>query len=461
MRRNLGVILWLLGVLFPICGDVPAEEPPIRWVPPPSFDAAKPGLGLPLLKGVTHSLLYDPLPCRGNVDEGGDGRFEGLRYGTFNHHQQIVLFEDKFIVFWTNHSRDENGPGERVLGKAGTFKPGRTEVDWGGDETLLELAPAPVALRRRKDACDPDVITETHASAALQVINGRLYVMGSLIAWHGWTDDVKYHGGPSKPIPEAHWRDGRDRKAGFQWDLWWGLGLKFVQRWKVVGRTLAPDSPLYKISEPVTQVEVTPGRFKKGAPLVEPYASARPFAEAPVEMREDIVHGKPQRFARTPKYAPGTSKLAADGKNGLAHQTEFKCPDGHWVVVRDNLVNPDYYYAAVKARPDDCYPPAVRTNLFGHAMPVAGELSDGRPWIICNSRNRQNMYITLSDDGIVFDKTWLLLHAVRQTDGGMHKGGGPQYFQAVTVDDNIWVVYSIGKEQIGVTRVPIRGLGGK
>ena len=57
------------------------------------------------------------------------------------------------------------------------------------------------------------------------------------------------------------------------------------------------------------------------------------------------MHGKRVKFQRNPKYAKGTDKLAADGKNGLAHHTEFQRPDGKWVAVRDNLLNPHYYYA--------------------------------------------------------------------------------------------------------------------
>ena len=93
-------------------------------------------------------------------------------------------------------------------------------------------------------------------------------------------------------------------------------------------------------------------------------------------------------------------------------------------------------------------------------MPVAGELPDGRPWIICNNRTRRDMYLTLSNDGRTFDRTWLLMHNPRKpSDDGMHKGGGPQYFQAVTVNGNIWVVYSITKEQVGVSRIPLSLLG--
>ena len=217
--------------------------------------------------------------------------------------------------------------------------------------------------------------------------------------------------------------------------MWWPLGLDFAQAWRVEGASLVPDSPLYKMSDALTRIEVTPNRFKRVPMPIEPYKSAVPFKEASQAMQEDIVHGKRVKFQRNPKYAKGTDKLAADGKNGLAHHTEFQRPDGKWVAVRDNLLNPHYYYAAVKDRLEDDYPPAIRTNLFGQAMPVAGNLPDGRPWIICNNAPRTDMYLTLSDDGVTFDRTWLLLHIDRQTDGGVCKGshGGPQYFQAVTV----------------------------
>ena len=434
--------------------------PPIRWVTPPTFDRDKEGLGLPVLEGVEHTLLYDPIPSTANIDEGGDGRYESLRHGTYSHHQRVVLCEDKFIIYWTNHSRDENGPGQRLLAKVGTFNAARSDIDWGGDETLVELAPAPMPVRRRQWQHDPDEMYEGYASAMLQLINGRLYVRGSMVGCHGWTNEVKYHGRCYKPIPAENWSDARDPRRGFRWDMWWPLGLGFVQRWRSEGKALVPDSTMYKFNDAFTQVEVTPGRFKRVPSVVEPYASAPPFAAAPQDLQEDVVHGKRVMFHRLPTYAKDTRKLAADGKHGLAHYTEFRRPDGKWVAVRDNLLVPHYYYAAIKDKQSDCYPPAVPTNLFGQAMPVAGELPDGRPWIICNNAPRTDMYLTLSEDGITFDKTWHLLHIDRETDGGICKGshGGPQYFQSVTVGPNIWVVYSIAKEQIGVTRIPVASL---
>lgn len=134
-------------------------------------------------------------------------------------------------------------------------------------------------------------------------------------------------------------------------------------------------------------------------------------------------------------------------------------------MLRDNLLKTGYYYAAEKQRHEDFYPPAVETNLYGGARMIADQLPDGRVWIICNScdddfsdidRSRKHMYLTLSDDGRTFDRTWLLLYIDRESDGGVYKGGGPQYFKHVVVGDNIWVVYSITKEQIGITKIPIQ-----
>ncbi len=459
--RITGALVLFFGATMASTVDAERKtrEVPIQWRPPESFDPDAKGLGLPRLDGVEHTLLYDPKPSACNLDEGGSGRYESLRHGTYSHHPEIVLFEDKFIVHWTQHSADENGPGQRVLAKVGTFNADRNDIEWGGDETLVELAPAPVPVRRKKKEHDPDLIYETFAGyPELQIIDDKLYLTGRLSSCHGWVNDVKYHGGMTEPIPAEHWSDRPGN--GFRYDVWWDMGCQYVQQWGLEDGELVATSQLFKRSEPVEQVEVTRGRFKKAVDLLEPYANAKPFAEAPRTMREDVLRGEPQPSNhRVPNYAPGTWKLTRDGTDGLAHHAEFRRPDGTWVVIRDNLENPGHYYAAEKGGKDEVYPPAVRTNLFGHAMPVAGELPDGRPWIVCNDRSRRHMYLVLSDDGYTFDRSWLLMHNPRKpSDDGLHKGGGPQYFQAVTVGENIWVVYSITKEQIGVTRIPFTTL---
>ena len=105
--------------------------------------------------------------------------------------------------------------------------------------------------------------------------------------------------------------------------------------------------------------------------------------------------------------------------------------------------------------------------MIAGANPECGELPDGRPWIIYNTfddhvydleRCRKDMMLTISKDGITFDRTWLVLRVDREPDGGIYKMGGPQYFKSLMMGGNLWVFYSITKEKIGLTKIPLEVL---
>ena len=437
-------------------------EAPIKWAKPRNFNHGIPGLGMTPFVGAEHQLLYDPKPCKGNVDEGGNGKFESVMHGTYSHHTRIVLFKDKFIFYWTNHSKDENGPGQRILAKVGTFNKDRTNIIWGGNETVVEIAPAPVPVRRRTRSHDSKVINEHYIQGTLFETNGRLYFQGAMYAVHGYTDQPQY-AHPKEvagPTPAKHWRDKRDVNAGFKQEVYWHLGFSFIQEWKIQGKTIVSASPIYQRSKLLgPRCEVTPGRFKKIINPIEPYKSALPFSKAPTQFKDDVLKGKRSVFSRSPRYKTAEARRkAADGSRGLAHFAEFKRPDGKWVVIRDNLARGkgSVYYAAVKDKETDFYPPAIRTNLPGYAMPAAGELPNGCVWVLGNMRSRQDFYISVSIDGINFRRTRHLLTLTGTPEpDSIGKKGGPQYPHAVTVGPNIWIAYSITKMKEGVTRVPI------
>jgi hypothetical protein len=457
-QLGFGVFLMMAVAVFFAAASTQAQavEPPFRWAPPATFNPNTPGLGLPSLPGLKTTTLFTPKPSNAAVDTGGSGQYEGVQYGTFNHSATLALYQDKVIVYWYNHDQDEDAPGQRILAKVGTFNADRTDINWGGNETLVELAGPSGLVRRKSLTSDPNVITEAATNGDLQIINGRIYVMARLGAADGWSNDPAYGTWVTAPVPASKWSDVKT--SSYRYDVYHDLG-RTVQQWDIQGSTLHPVSPVYKTEDFVQQVEVTPGRFKQVPSPLAPYTGALPFASSPAMIQSDIVDGTPESFLRYPNYAAGTWNLTTDGTNGLAHYTEFQRPDGTWVVVRDNLVNPTHYYAADKANLTDFYPSGVETNLFGAAQPTSGELPDGRPWIICNDQSRQDMYMTLSKDGRVFDKTWLLQHNnYVPIEDGIGKTGGAQYFQSVTVGDYIWVVYDIDKESIAVTRVPIQSL---
>jgi hypothetical protein len=70
--------------------------------------------------------------------------------------------------------------------------------------------------------------------------------------------------------------------------------------------------------------------------------------------------------------------------------------------------------------------------------------------------------ISISLDGRTFD--WAA--AIRSGAGNVRAGGaakspGFQYPSAVATNGSLWVIYSIGKEDVAVSRIPIQELGRK
>jgi len=449
----------------------PDPEAPVRWIAPDGFDPEVPGLGLPPMQEAEHFELLHCLPSKAPLDEGGTGRYESLKYGTWNHNIGIAVFRDRLIGIWDNHALDENGPGGRVVARVGKILNERGDVDWGGDESLVEPAPQPVPVRRRKLHSDHDAVRGAQAKGEFFAIDDRLFFCGRLSAIHGMTSDPSRSlregpAGKGRPIPPEHFHFGPGPEAIRGGFIHWDLGFDFYQEWGVRDDRLQPVSPIYKENDMPDEMALTPELSLPLEPLIPPYSTAPLLSEAPDDFRALVRDGERKGFRRSPRYRPGTRRLAHDGLNGLAHGTEFRRPDGVWVAIRENQsprVQP-FYYAAVKPDAESFYPPARRTNLYGAVNPAAGELPDGQVFLLGNSPNRRNMYVTVSRDGRVFDRTWLLMYKQLSdyTPGAMKKqggpGAGPQYFAPAVVGESLWMVYSISKEHVGATRVPISSL---
>jgi hypothetical protein len=266
------------------------------------------------------------------------------------------------------------------------------------------------------------------------------------------------------PVAEEHFRLVPDSDAThrygvvYRYDMFWTLGPKFSQLWKFTGDRLAPASALYLETAPADSIALTASLRQELPKMLPPFGDAPLMADAPPQQRA-ALKAVVAEGGDHPHYQPRTESLAADGKNALAHRAEFRRKDGTWVIIRDNLANSGFYYAAT-AKAGAAYPPAIRTNLYGDVMPAAGELPDGRVWILGNNRARTDFYLTLSEDGVTFDRTWLVSHIDQHWVEGFAKTtrGGPQYPYAVTIGDALWVFHSIGKEQIGAIRIPFSSL---
>ncbi len=108
--------------------------------------------------------------------------------------------------------------------------------------------------------------------------------------------------------------------------------------------------------------------------------------------------------------------------------------------------------------------PALTNMPDARAKQSAGNLADGSAYLVNapnSDRARIPLAITLSRDGIVFDRAFLLrgqgdLPALRTA--GRYKRPGYHYPKSVLWNDQLYVVYAVNKEDIVLTRVPVAAL---
>lgn len=460
------VFLFFVG-LCPAFADYPVDpESPVKWVKPDTFDCRKPDMGLPVLKCASHSFLFDP-----QEDEGVNGQYKSTHHGTYSHHSWITLYKNYFIVTWTNHLQDENGPGQRILAKLGVVSDDKSDVIWGGDETVFEVCPPPHPAKRRREVDDNDIIDSIYVNGGFSVINGRLFMEASLGFCDGWTDSVPVRvGNLNNYVPSEHYGTKCDTKTGWNWDIFWKLDTTYVQEWSVTDGVLRPITPLYRKGANVpNEIRITEKLTKKILPLNSYYNDAIPFEQSPEDFQAALKGQRDWPPARSILMEPGKERYAANGSNGLAHKTQYIRRDGVAVMIADNLMDDGSkavpygstatYYASIRQPSESYFKAPWKTNLFGAAQAVSGELPDGSNWLVGSNLERTKLYLATSPDGITFDRTWSLITMNKKGQPGVCKGGnGPQYPVAVTIGDNIWIVYSVYKQWIGVTKIPVKPL---
>lgn len=92
----------------------------------------------------------------------------------------------------------------------------------------------------------------------------------------------------------------------------------------------------------------------------------------------------------------------------------------------------------------------------------AGNLPDGRAYLINNPSRRfgrSPLVLATSADGHVFGRAWALrIDAARPRFEGKYKGAGFQYPGSLIWRDELYVIYSIAKEDVAITRVQLAEL---
>ena len=164
--------------------------------------------------------------------------------------------------------------------------------------------------------------------------------------------------------------------------------------------------------------------------------------------------------------------IASDGHR-LSEPTVYRKPDGNLVrLARDEYLS-HRIYASISYDEGKNWEIAQPTNIpDSPSRSVSGNLPNGLIYLIGNQVSepfdkaktvvhyrRDPLVISTSRDGITFDWAASIRTGKPETRyPGLHKGPGFQYPSAVVVDDKLWVVYSINKEDMSISSIPLSKL---
>ena len=143
--------------------------------------------------------------------------------------------------------------------------------------------------------------------------------------------------------------------------------------------------------------------------------------------------------------------------------TSYRRPDGALAMLFRAEADSKWLWASLSRDNGATWTKAERTEIPDAVSKMAaGTLPDGTTYLINNTSQkfgRIPLSILLSRDGITFDRGFAI--RTEQTSArflGRAKGGGYQYPGALVWKGELWVAYSINKEDVAISRIPLDAL---
>ncbi len=368
--------------------------PQIYWIG--KINTERPDLGLPVLQNIEAVCLCNASPVT----------------GMFNHHSYIIEHNDILYAAWSNHPVSEDAPGQRVLASYSTDK-GKT---WSAAK---ELFPPIDKTADREEQRDDSRILIPNGFA---VVGQRLYAVAEAHV---------YLFGP-RPVPVFR-RPGLGRLC----------------------REIMPDGG----AGPIFWLTGNPPEPVPGFPA---------FVPASDKECSDLVP-KINEFLAQPEHLPSwefvnqTCRVeAADGRSLCEPTQAWRLPDGTLVrMYRSFGEYPVYNYFQFSSDGGMSFSAAMKSNFpDASSRSAAGNLPDGTAYVVNNpGKTRDPLVISLAKDGRNFNHHAVIaMEASAMRYEGHAKLPGYQYPRTVFFDDNLYVMYSVNKEDICVSTIPLKAL---
>ncbi len=356
------------------------------------------GAGFPILENAEHSIVWQPA---------------SLEEGAYNHYACLIQFNGVFYAMWGNHPNGEDAPGQRVLYSV--------SKEWGvwSDARELLSPPGPVLPRSEKGIhLKPD---------RWAVISGQLYAI------------VYAYGAGIYPIALKMNTDGKP-------------GKPFLLNLLEEGNQL----PEYMTEKNI------PGEKK------------------------DIVQNLHNWYGETNQISWwawtsdswGVNRKAVDGAN-LIESFMYRAKDGTKVLMMRNWGTPrnpvhnNRMYVCFSDSQEHGWGQLYPTDIPDSPTRAQALTLDNGKVLLIGSQNvpyydqalyldRDPITVSVSDDGYFFDRVFALRTESPKGfrfSGVSGRNPGYAYSSSVVYDGWLYTLYSIGKEDMGISRVPLSELG--
>jgi hypothetical protein len=331
--------------------------------------------------------------------------------GAYNHFAALVFYKGRFFAMWGNSTEGEDAPGQRVLYA--------WSDQWGKWSAPRELFPAPGPVKPRSEKgiyLNPD---------RWIVIGGRLYAVAYV------------HGAGSYPIARAVSAHGRPGRPFIVRDLPAGASVPVFMDSKKehVGAPRPSYSSIqdwyrdhHQVSWWARSGEGVPDTGVDGSPLIESFSYQARDGGSVLCMRSWGTPHKPTQNNRL--YVS-----FSDGKGGWSPAYPTDIPDAPSRAQAVSLADSTVLLIGNQI-----------AWTFDHALYL----------------DRDPLTVSVSEDGYTFDRVYALRTGAPKTyrvPGVKGRNPGFAYPSALVHEGWLYVLYSVGKEDMAISRVPLSAMG--
>lgn len=409
MQKTNKLLFAFLAITFLLSACSPEKQRTDRQTPVIRWTAASDEMGfrLNLLENTETHTLYTGTP----------------ETGTFSHHSHICYYKGVLFATWDNQVNDENASGQCGLFRRSTDQ-GTTWSD------VEELFPPP---DKRIPASEAFIGTRFMTSNGFAVLDDKLYAVTDVAEWSG--PDVE----GKKRVPIGRLCRTVDVNGNLGEPFW----LNEVAPKPADGFPFFPVGALSLVEKLNTYF------MQPGNELQLDFSTKKPLSDDKHRLTEPVPSYSLAdctwvRLYRDMGHKDALTQKEKEKSKSRRNYASFSYDNGlTWTVPARTGI------------PDAC----ARSN--------AGKLPDGQVYVINNIipmnpgglGGRSMLAISLSKDGLEFDRVAIIRFIPPPLRfKGLEKTIGFQYPHSVVVENNLWVIYSVNKEDVQVTKIPLEEL---